>query len=89
MIYSELMEKIVAHVTREWHTLTLDNGDMLLANVSLLDKGVIELDLKKQSGPIKVEIGDNPVQDIEDALGYKLNMSNEDVKQFLYLLPQN
>lgn len=88
MTLTVLNEKTTTVITQHWHRLELDNGDVLLANITVLDKGYIELNRPGVKGVIKIDLGDHALKSVEDVLGYKLDRSNDDVENFLYLLPE-
>ena len=73
-------------INQEWDILVLDDKSELMTNVKLLNKHKIQI-MKHGSKVVELSYKEDILSVIEKYLGYKLNLKDKKVKEFLNLFP--
>ena len=73
-------------INQEWDILVLDDKSELMTNVKLLNKHKIQI-MKHGSKVVELSYKEDILSVIEKYLGYKLNLKDKKVKEFLKLFP--
>ena len=73
-------------INQEWDILVLDDKSELMTNVKLLNQHKIQI-MKHGSKVVELSYKEDILSVIEKYLGYKLNLKDKKVKEFLKLFP--